>query len=204
METEQNKLRAWLEEFALLQGEEFPSVSASSEIDFSEESAPEEGQIRLWPALDEPFYGLLLRAGYATWRVLPFSPLSLPAIPAEARVREEPPIHVLEGWNLRTVSTAVVRQSWCAGTIPSEAWFWLQEWLMVVEEGGEMPERFLPQTGPRLKHPLDPRHAYLDREAERADACLGESPASYQTRPQSRAAEDSTEYGRRDDEDPEK
>ena len=62
-----------------------------------------------------------------------------------------------------------------------------------------MPERFREMTGPRLRHPLDPRHAYLDQESERADACLGESQPEAGSRPHSQAAEESGEYGKDDE-----
>ncbi len=203
METEQQQLAAWLEEYALLHDAEEPEdlEGESSTVDFTGEPPLEDGQIRLWPALEGPFYGLVLRSGYGTWKVVPFSSLSLPAIPGEARVRKEAPVQVVEGWNARVVPAVVARQSWYSGRVDSEVGFWLQDWLTVVEQGGEMPERFRAWTGPRLRHPLDPRHSYLQREAERANACLGEPQAEYGTRPQSQAAEESGQYGDPDPQD---
>jgi hypothetical protein len=200
MKTEREKLAAWCEELALyrIPDGETEALCPQDSPDFSEQPVPEEGQIRLWPAGEQdaaPLYGLLVHAGYDRWQVLPFSPLGEPAVPAEVRVREEPPVQILEGWNRRELSGAQVRRSWCVDRIPEKVWFWLRDWLILVEEGRDMPERFREQTGPALRHPLDPRHEWLDAEAARVDDCLGEPSATYGTSSESIAAEPDTPYG---------
>lgn len=202
MNREQQKLLDWLEEYALWMPEDEQTApeTEGEPIDFSDQPTPGDGHIRLWPSPDGLLYGLVLLAGYGRWKVLPFSPLHVPAVPGEVRVREHGPVQVLEGWNLRIVSASVVRNSWYADALEETERFWLQDWVALLEEGGEMPERFRDRTGPRLLHPEDPRHVYLDQQAERADRCLGESWAASEGIPPAQAAEESGSYGKKDPE----
>lgn len=177
--TERTHLQNWLLEYELYQ-QLRPAVEEqnfdTAAIDFSLEPAPSEGQIRLWPArnlVDEPVYGLLMRGGYGQWRVFPFSPLALPAVPEELRVREEGPVWVIEGWNVRTGLSAMVESSWCVGELEEEVRFRVHSWCLALEHG-DYPETLSDYIGPPLRHPLDPRHIYRDEEQQRVDRCLGE------------------------------
>lgn len=141
---------------------------------------PREGQLRLWPARsggDEPFYGLLLQAGYGEWEVVPVSPLALPATPEELLLRTPPPVQVLQLWNAARLPAAQVRNSWTVDTLSPFELAAVQQ-LRLLPPGESVPPALSGRTGPPLRHPLDPRHAYLAEEADRRDRCLGESLAA--------------------------
>ncbi|MDF3129835.1 hypothetical protein P0Y35_11560 [Kiritimatiellaeota bacterium B1221] len=200
---EQTKLKLWMEDYALHKQLEIQAAEtggAGEAPDFSEEPAPAEGQIRLWPAVEmffPPMYGLLMRAGYGRWRVFPFSELATPATPGELLVREDPPVRVLQGWNARSLPQAKVAQSWFVDVVPAEKLFQVNLWWLCLEGGSEPGGDLCRRCGPRLRHPQDPRHEYLDLEANRADVCLGEAPAVYQVdRDLKQAAEPEEGYGK--------
>jgi hypothetical protein len=178
--TEREKLHNWLMDYELygqMRPDTVVEMCKAEPIDFSEEPAPAEFQIRLWPAADlnaEPIYGLLMRAGYGRWRVVPFSPLALPAIPEELQVREKSPVQVIQGWNAKEWPAAKVKSSWCVGELEESVRFRVNSWWLWMEDGGEMPGALSSFTGPPLRHPLDPRHDYREEELQRVDHCLGE------------------------------
>ncbi|MDA3872937.1 MAG: hypothetical protein PF795_03135 [Kiritimatiellae bacterium] len=180
-ETERKDLQNWLVEYELYQQMRLSvddEICEAVPLDFSGEPPPCEGQIRLWPAknlADEPVYALLMRGGYGQWRLLPFSPLALPAVPEELRVREEGPVRVIQGWNSKTVSTSRVESSWCVCELEEDVRFRVNSWLLAIEKEGCFPETLPAYIGPPLHHPLDPRHEYREDEQRRVDYCLGES-----------------------------
>jgi len=205
---EQEKLQKWMEDYAvhdLLQetGARASCPTFPEPIDFSKESLLAEGQIRLWPACDveyPPLYGLVMRAGYGRWRVFPFSQLSLPALPQELMIRSAPPAQILQGWNAREIPSAKAAQSWFIESLPDQDCFLVNRWWLCLSAGDQMPHEFEAQVGPQLRHPLDPRHEYLDAEALRSDTCLAEASAVYGERPDiQKAAEPETDYGSDDD-----
>lgn len=206
---EQQKLKKWIEEYSLYQllGEENPqSLMHSSVIDFREEPGPAEGQIRLWPAIQlehPPMYGLLMRAGYGRWRVLPFSPLGEPALPAELKISDAAPARIVQGWNARELSCSRVVQSWFVDSLSEEMLFKLNRWWLMLAAGEEITGDVVADVGPSMRHPLDPRHDYLDSESDRADFNLGSTVAekdeSYRLQ---KAAEPETDYDSENKNDP--
>ncbi len=209
LNVEQSKLKIWMEDYALQKQMEIQIAGENGEgeaPDFSLEPAPAEGQIRLWPAVEmdfPPMYGLLMRAGYGCWRVFPFSELATPATPGEMAVREDPPVRVLQGWNARELPQAKVSQSWWVDDVPEKMLFQVNLWWLCLEAGSELSGNLCALCGPPLRHPLDPRHEYLDKEAQRADICLGEAPAIYKTEGDlKKAAEPEGAYGDSPEEDP--
>jgi hypothetical protein len=178
---ERNTLSDWLFEWNLdqaLGGREAPAAVDPLASDFRGEVPPAVGQIRLWPGggpLDPPCLGFLLPAGYGTWWVLPFSRYAHPASPDEWRLRDEPPVRVLQGWNRRRVGTALAAASWLAGRISGEALFLATVFLQAIGDGGPMPPVLRSMIGPPLRHPLDPRHDYREQEWERVGHALGEA-----------------------------
>jgi hypothetical protein len=204
MTEHEQKLRAWMEEYHLqriLREDESPPERWVPSLTFSEQPAPAEGQIRLWPAThnnDPPFYGFLLTGHYGTWKVLPFSSLSIPATPQEWACRERGPASVLQGWNRREVPSAKVQASWFAEDAAAELLLCVRIWWTALESGGPAPASLSPQLGPPLWHPADPRYEFLTAESERVDRSLGESLALRLEEPAAAwAAEDSTLYGTR-------
>ncbi|MGA0333771.1 MAG: hypothetical protein ACO3N7_08075 [Kiritimatiellia bacterium] len=202
---EQLKLQRWLEEYALdrvLQTGLSGKLEASCP-DFSQEPAPAEGQIRLWPARERemsPCYGVLFSAGYSKWRVFPFSEFSMPATPEEWKLRDGGPARVLQGWNVRVIDQAAARQSWCVDCISDAEMFGVNRWWLEIS-AGEL--RCGEQQGPPLRHPLDPRYEYLDAEGFRVDACIGEARPGYPAAPElKKAAEPPESYGGNSEKDP--
>lgn len=185
-------LQAWQVETALAQdaGEETahcdgPCVAG----EISGEPEPTAGQIRLWPAkgsamrtADLPFYALVLPEGYGTWRVVPFSTLSVPATPGEFRVLDTGPAQVLQGWNVRTLRRAGISHSWWVADLEERHVFAVLGWLTwlgsVAFPLREVPPELQPgwhaQCGPPLLHPKDLRHEYMAREWSRVGRALGE------------------------------
>ena len=209
LNNEQKKLELWMQDYALqkqLEVEVATGNGGGESPDFSQEPAPAEGQIRLWPAVETqwpPMYGLLMRAGYGRWRVFPFSELATPATPGEMTVRQDPPVRVLQGWNARELQQAGVLESWFVDLVPDEKLFQVNLWWLCLEAGSELSGDLRTLCGPPLRHPLDPRHDYLDSEACRADICLGETPAIYKVSAElKKAAEPEGDYGDSSEEDP--
>lgn len=198
------KLQAWLKEAAVwkqlnpeMDDESVPWLEGS--VDFSTQPVPESGQIRLWTSAspaDGPFYGLLVAPAYGSWGVLPVSPFSSPATPEELQVMAEPPVQVVQGWNLRRIPAARAKASWCAGRLPEAEGFLVDLFLAWCGSGDPVPPALAGRVGPPLVHPLDPRHAYCDDECLRAGHSLGRDsvPGVEEGFPLARAAEPDPEY----------
>lgn len=205
-------LQRWLQEYTVwtaleaalpVGGEEgLSEVSgedAVSAAPLADSAAPEAGQIRLWPSVTGecgPMYGLLVAPSYGSWGVLPFSPLSLPAVPEELTVMEAPPLRVVQGWNLRRIPADAARGSWCVGALPEAERFRVDLFLTVCAAGGPLPPILSGRVGPPLVHPLDPRYAYRDAERTRVSLSLGEAslPEENEGFPLARAAEPPPDY----------
>jgi hypothetical protein len=194
------KLKRWMEEYVLdrRMGEESVEERAygGESPDFSGESAPAEYQIRLWPAAAagaQPVYGLVRSEGYGRWCIFPFSPYAFPAIPEELRVLQDPPVRVVQGWNIRSVPTGVVAASWQVSELPKDQRLLFERWWVRVQSGDGSDGDGDGMTGPALLHPLDPRHGYLDHERKRVDAVLGETQVVYDEHGQQKAAEPAEE-----------
>lgn len=198
----QQKLTRWLEDYALHCQMDIENAAGGegSPPDFSGEMSAAEAQIRLWPSLGlqtEPMYGLLLSAGYARWRVIPFSPFLTPALPQELLIIEEGPARVLQGWNARELSGKQVAASWVVSHLAEEKLFLVHRWWLMLASGEVDVRGFGDLLGPPLRHPMDPRHDYLDSESDRADLCLAESSAHYEMGgPLDLAAEPEKGYGK--------
>ena len=87
------------------------------------------------------------------WRVAPFSRLSTPATPEEVETGlKAHPLRVLCLWNGHAVpARRLTAWAWRVGRITKAA-------LARIGAAGDG------RRGPRLVHPLDPRHTYLDEE----------------------------------------
>jgi hypothetical protein len=102
-----------------------------------------------------PTYGVIVapegKAGW--WRVAPFGRLSTPATPDEVETGlKAHPLRVLCLWNGHAVpARRLTAWAWRVGRIALAA-------LARIAAAGDA------RRGPRLVHPLDPRHTYLDEE----------------------------------------
>lgn len=202
MNPELRKLQAWMEEYLLDQRWNEDSSQSIGSVPLSMEemaSSPASGQILLWPAQENapPFYGMIWSAGYDAWWVFPFSPYATPATPEELRIREHPPVRVIQGWNVRKTSASELRGAWLVETLGDEAQLMVERWWLQLQSGGADRGGTMAEVGPSLVHPLDPRFTYLDQQRQYVDAFLGEVTPEAQD-PQQRAAESSEE----DDYDP--
>lgn len=173
---EQEMLAEWLREWSLDQAlrEEEVAETVLPVEPITGEPQPAAGQIRLWPARDaedEPFYGLLIPAGYGSWDLLPFSPFATPATPEEWRFRNTMPLRVAQAWNRRRIPRAVAETSWCAETL-SDLEFQRVLRVLTRLDSGEAGDA---DCGPPLRHPLDPRRDYLEEETGRVTRALGEA-----------------------------
>lgn len=183
-EAENAQLQGWLAEYyaeralrrADVDAADMPgSASDAGEWDVSRqdeedtEFAP--GDVRLLnPTLpggaDRLFYILIVRPeGDGHWLCMPFSPYSTPAIPGEvATGLDDPGMRVVSPWNAAALPEAVIAASWRAGRAPDS----VLNSCIVAHEAGPRSWRFVPRwseaRGPRVVHPLDPRHDYMAEE----------------------------------------
>ncbi|MBU0677159.1 MAG: hypothetical protein KJ626_03505 [Verrucomicrobia bacterium] len=213
-------LTRWLDEYALdaclASADESFAGSSSAQAADCKDMEPGEpwapGQIRLLrPACRHSshrlVYFLLLRTnGRKSWLAVPFSRYGEPAVPQEwQREAVPPPVRVLCFWNTREVGRTEAHLSWLVDTLPPEELAPATAMLMSVLAGTEPTREVRRNCGPRLTHPLDPRHDYLERERPAMDS-LGPmaatpQPTSYPVRniltqdQLPRAAEDHGDYG---------
>lgn len=152
-------------------------------------SGVEAGQIRLLPRPGisagcdlgglRPVYVVILQdRGNGTWLVAPFSGFTNPAVPGEWLTGLRPvPLKVLSLWNARTVDAVAAARGWPCGRLSSgKVADALDVWRHATQ--GEPLERVAAnRIGPALRHPLDPRHAYMQEETELLDAHLGAESA---------------------------
>lgn len=210
LNNDQQKLAEWLGAYALqrqLTDGLTEIEAAGPPPDFRAEPAAAEGQIRLWPLRQlaaEPLYGLVMACGYARWRVFPFSPFLTPAVPEEFLLKSEGPARVLEGWNARELDSRQTEASWCVETLPAAELHAVKRWWLMLSAGQLDGDLSGERVGPPLRHPLDPRHAYLEAEAMRADWSLAESGADYGSGiVMDLAAEPENGYGKKSEKDEE-
>lgn len=123
------------------------------------------GDLRLLAGGSRPCYGVVLPGEGSDFRWLPCSPYQTPANEKEWKWRERGAVSVLQLWNLREVSRMQLDQSWCVEQLDFAS---LQMVLQALQDG---PASGL---GPKLVHPLDPRHEYMDECYGWVDSCLGE------------------------------
>jgi hypothetical protein len=127
------------------------------------------------------------------WRVAPFSRLAAPATPEEVTTGlKSEPLRVLCLWNAHPVpARRLAAWAWRVGRIAPAT-------LARIGAAGDG------RRGPRLVHPLDPRHTYLDEEralwrewdeaADAADAATSQEDGSaVDLWEDARAAEDPTD-----------
>ena len=222
-EPQQRRLARWLIEWNLDRALRSTGISSDARSAESLCDAPKTGpgalavgQVRLFhpgpsPTMDQgPLYVAVLeeRSGN-TFLIAPFGRFSEPATPGEWKTGLRPmPLRVLCLWNARVVTVATLRSSWQAGRIQGSKIIQALELHAHVLSGAPLASSRPADLGPPLRHPLDPRHAYMAEAAALLDEHLaaleslrkGASPAFLYEQPSSqllRAAESKTPYGRR-------
>lgn len=210
------RLANWLHEWHIDRALKEEVISASvPRTGAGGESGPEVGQIRLMrpiaQAVESPLYVVVLdHVVSGDWRVAPFSRFSEPAVPGEWMTGlDARPLRVLCLWNARTVSAERLAQSWIVESMSEDKRVKALSIRDLLDSGEAFPEALQRETGPPLRHPLDPRHDYIDEETDHLDRYFGTEPAAagsagpstiiYPVRSDSRpflkAAEDHEPYG---------
>ncbi len=112
-----------------------------------------------------PRYVALLTAEQDYWQVAPFSRFPLPATPDELATNQNAPaLRVLCLWNSHTLHASHLLHGWQAGQLSAEELDLIALWRAM--QPPTIPAPLRGRLGPRLIHPLDPRHRYLDEERQ--------------------------------------
>ena len=172
---EQNQLQAWLQERELdatLTGSDDPPAMTQHGDDARPLTPVNLFQIRLLKPHVHPtdtprFVAVLASNGEkAVATVVPFSRFATPATPGECTTeRSESPLRVLCLWNACDLSaSALADESWHCGDLDANQGAQHRAHLETYRSGIAPESTDIRLFGPRLVHPLDPRHAYLDEE----------------------------------------
>jgi hypothetical protein len=123
-----------------------------------------------WPDTERPIFVLAQsRDTHDRITIIPFARFDIPATPAEWTTGLAfTPLKVLCFWNSRQIPARHLENSWLAETLSAEH-------LKRVNDAlphSAMPCPSAPEFGPRLQHPLDPRHIYLHEEQTLLDDAI--------------------------------
>ena len=172
---EQDQLQTWLQEreldAALSRSDDPPAVTQHD--DGVRPFIPVKSfQIRLLKPhvhpTDTPRFVAVLATNDETAMAtaVPFSRFATPATPGECTTtRSESPLRVLCLWNASDLcASALADESWHCGDLDAGQGTQLHAHLETYRSGNTPEPTDIRLFGPRLVHPLDPRHAYLDEE----------------------------------------
>ena len=117
---------------------------------------------------ERPLFGLVveMNAGReVVW--IPFSRFRHPAVPGEwstgLRAR---PLQVLCVWNAQVLQVGILLAGWRAGRVGARVVTGARMIRAWLGKGGAVPPHGIGKAlGPPLRHPLDPRHGYLEEES---------------------------------------
>lgn len=183
-------------------------------VPVADEPAVAEGQVRLLhpcvlAAGSGPRYVAVLAAeGKNACLAAPFSRYAAPAVPGEALTGiDTPGLRVLCLWNAFVLPAHRLAWSWLAGALSAAQQADMLAVAAHVREDAPLAAELLARTGPPLRHPLDPRRAYLEEEEQllqgfanphplEPDAGWDSSERDYLVRELPRAAEVRAVYGR--------
>src|SRR5690606_38221849 len=113
---------------------------------------------------EQPRYAALLEKTENFWRAVPFSRFPVPATPGEiATGREDIPLKVLCPWNLCLINSHRLVGGWVVDHLSPEEKNLLNIALALTPDQ-HPPAALKGRHGPRLTHPFDPRHEYIDQE----------------------------------------
>ena len=132
---------------------------------------PTAGQIWLLPeglSPHGPRYAAVVETSADSHQVslVPFGLLAVPAIPGELGIDRGWPLAVLCPWNRFTIPSEALTAGWLVDSLsPAEEQAVRRVAGLVPDDGGDGAESAI-YSGPPLRHPLDPRHEYMDLERE--------------------------------------
>lgn len=171
------------------------------------------GQVRLlYPApSDDPaqrplYVAVLAEPSSGFFLVAPFGRFAEPAVPGEWQTGlKAMPLRVLCLWNARGVESRLLERSWRAGTLPPVTICRALDLNRRLHSATPLQTVTGADVGPPLRHPLDPRHTYLEEESalleENLSALASAScdaitafPYQQVSAPLLKAAEDHTPY----------
>lgn len=168
--TEQReKLAIWLKEWQLEKSlptePVIPPSNATTDLAIGMTEI-NNGDIILLPPVGEttanrPVYVAVIdNASYETWTCVPFSRFSTPATDGEMSTgREFKPLKVICAWNSGKITGEILRKGWLVGHLAETDVKILLDYIAGTRT--ELPDS---RRGPKLVHPLDPRHDYIEEE----------------------------------------
>ena len=160
---------------------------------------------------ERPVYVLVLEMTSDAFLAAPFSRFATPATDGEwwTKLRTKP-LRVLCLWNTRTVPVRFLPRVWITARMPPDKQIPAFRIYKQIRQGDmRNASTASPDVGPPLRHPLDPRHAYLAEEADLLDEHLavlesllqekpGALPYEHASAPHLLAAESRASYGQQD------
>ncbi len=119
-------------------------------------------------ARDRLLYLLVLgRPARGVWLAAPFGRYTTSALPGEIERPGAPPaLRVVCLWNTRRLPDGWLRRCTFATALSSAEQRTLAAALRLLKRGAPPSPALRPFAGPPLRHPLDPRHDYLEEERE--------------------------------------
>jgi hypothetical protein len=150
----------------------------------SEDAVLQVGQVRLFQpfckgaAARPRYFAVLALASEGGVLIAPFARFSTPAVPGEWGTGLSPaPLRVLCVWNARATSAQTVRRSWVVEHLSRHAQESACLLIGHVFAGAPVPATLAEQVGPPIRHPLDPRHEYVDQERAWISGMPGVAPS---------------------------
>lgn len=138
---------------------------------------PRVGQVRLLrPAqsgdpAERPIYVAVMAESPDGFVIAPFGRFAEPAVPGEWQTGlRAMPLRVLCVWNARVVEARLLEGSWRAAVLSAETLRGALELHRHLQGGAPLKSVAERDVGPPLRHPLDPRHVYLEEESALLEA----------------------------------
>jgi len=180
---ERGKLRAWLAEWEIEKtladaaGSAVPPEQRSLYVSRLPRRLPSVRAGGVWlapPTAAAEEFGPLFIAVLApardtrTWWLAPLGRLAVPALPTEFATRlPQAPLRVLQLQFAVIVNETSLVGAWRTGRLPAAVVRAALAVWTALRAGRPLPARSAARVGPPLRHPGDPRHAYLAEEAVR-------------------------------------
>jgi len=172
------RLSRWLKEWEADQILRMGVVSALAQsqgvaLDIASSGRPVVRQVRLLhpvPSVDparRPIYvAILAESARGAFLIAPFGRFAEPAVPGEWQTRlTAMSLRVLCVWNARAVEARLLERSWPAAVLKTETVRRALELHQHLRDGEPLKSIAEQEVGPPLRHPLDPRHTYLEEES---------------------------------------
>jgi hypothetical protein len=111
------------------------------------------------------YLAILEQDGADTFVAVPYSRFAEPATPGELLTgREAPCLRVVCAWNARSLPASVLAHAWLIDTLTDAERREILCILNAARTDEPPPPELAERTGLAPRHPLDPRHDYMDAE----------------------------------------